>query len=284
MVEYQNGGFHVQLFSDGTKVRTGEGLPDFPESIDVKITNQCDMACPYCHESSVPEGKHADLDVLLEVLEGLPAGVELAIGGGNPLAHPHLVNFLEDLKVRGLIANITINQGHLGPYRALINRLIDSELVKGIGLSVWHKNYKEVEAIAKLSPNVVAHVIAGVNTPDVIDELLAVGVSKVLVLGYKQFGFGVHYFSPDVELKKDAWKSHLRSLFSKCTLSFDNLAIEQLNVREHFTEEGWNEFYMGDDFTFTMYIDAVTQNYAPTSRSNDRTRFSQKTLFEYFKK
>lgn len=41
---------------------------------------------------------------------------------------------------------------------------------------------------------------------------------------------------------------------------------------------------MGDDFKYTMYIDAVNEQYAPTSRSNDRKLFSELTLLEYFNK
>ena len=65
-------------------------------------------------------------------------------------------------------------------------------------------------------------------------------------------------------------------------VSFDNLAIEQLDVKRLFTNKGWDKFYMGDDFCSTMYIDAIKQNYAPTSRSSDRRSFDQYTLLEYF--
>jgi hypothetical protein len=84
----------------------------------------------------------------------------------------------------------------------------------------------------------------------------------------------------DTELKK--WYRKLPLLIGKCTISFDNLAIEQLKVKRLFTHDGWNKFYMGDDFVFTMYIDAVNQQYAPTSRSNTRKSFSECTLEEFF--
>ena len=70
----------------------------------------------------------------------------------------------------------------------------------------------------------------------------------------------------------------------KTILSFDNLAIEQLNIKRLFTDQGWNDFYMGDDFSFTMYIDAVKQEYAQTSRSKKRTKFENCSLIEYFQK
>ena len=96
IAEYKNGNTTTAIFSNGTKIRSYEGTPiyDHPESIDVKITNYCDLNCAFCHEKSNLEGQHADLDRLLEVLSELPKGVELAIGGGNPLDHPDLVRFL----------------------------------------------------------------------------------------------------------------------------------------------------------------------------------------------
>lgn len=50
---YRNGNYDVLIFEDGTKVRKND-LDFFeaesPESMDIKITNQCDMGCPMCHE------------------------------------------------------------------------------------------------------------------------------------------------------------------------------------------------------------------------------------------
>ena len=90
IAKYTNGNTVVTILSDGTKIREYEGDPVIlhPESIDVKITDYCDMGCAYCHESSTTSGSHADLKTLLGIIHDLPAGVELAIGGGNPLSHP----------------------------------------------------------------------------------------------------------------------------------------------------------------------------------------------------
>ena len=65
--EYINGNYKVRLFSDGTKIRFSnddEFHPEFPESIDLKITNRCDLRCLMCHEKSTPNGKNADLNNL----------------------------------------------------------------------------------------------------------------------------------------------------------------------------------------------------------------------------
>lgn len=284
IIKYENGNTQVTIFKDGTKIREYESSPEIihPESIDVKITNYCDMGCLYCHESSTTNGVHGDLDKLIEVINCLPSGVELAIGGGNPLSHPHLITFLQSLKQKGIIANITINQGHLKVYQKMIEYLIKDELVKGVGISITNNNFNYVKPLLSLTDNIVYHIIAGVNKFEVVERLIELGICKVLVLGYKTFGFGEIFYSEEVGKGIKSWKEKLPSLIGRCTLSFDNLSIEQLNVKRLFTHEGWNKFYMGDDFCFTMYIDAVKQEYAPTSRSKERKSFSECSLLEYF--
>lgn len=285
LIKYQNGNTTVTILEDGTKIREYEGTPIIrtPESIDVKISNYCDMNCLYCHESSTTKGVHGNLSKLLTVLEELPVGVELAIGGGNPLSHPDLIPFLETLRSKGLIANITINQGHLKPYQDLILNLIRENLVKGVGISITNNNFTYIKPLLSISNNIVYHLIAGVNKFDIVNKLIELGgYCKILILGYKQFGFGVDYYSAEINTNIKRWYRNLYSLIGKCILSFDNLAIEQLNVKRLFTEEGWNKFYMGDDFCFTMYIDAVKQEYAPTSRSNTRKSFEDCSLLNYF--
>jgi len=278
--QYQNGNTTVTLYDDGTKIREYENIPKvvFPESIDVKITDYCDLGCSYCHESSTRAGIHGDLDELLKVLSVLPAGIEIAIGGGNPLSHPNLIEFLVELKRIGIIANITVNQGHLKTHVALITYLQDEGLIKAIGISITSNNFTYVNLLE--NNNTVFHVISGVNKIDILDQLIG---EKVLILGYKQFGFGIKHYSEAIEKEIRNWYMYLPKYLGKIHLSFDNLAIEQLNVKRFFTEEGWNKFYMGDDFQFTMYIDAVKQEYAPTSRSKERKSFSEVGLLEYFR-
>ena len=50
-------------------------------------------------------------------------------------------------------------------------------------------------------------------------------------------------------------------------VSFDNLALEQLHIKEQMSQGAWESRYMGDDGQFTMYIDAVKMEYAPSSVS-----------------
>ena len=54
-------------------------------------------------------------------------------------------------------------------------------------------------------------------------------------------------------------------------------------LQQHLTPKQWDEFYMGDDGKFTMYVDAVKQEYARSSTSLDRVAFDKAGLLDYFK-
>jgi hypothetical protein len=68
------------------------------------------------------------------------------------------------------------------------------------------------------------------------------------------------------------------------TVSFDNLAIKQLEVRNIMSAEDFNHFYMGDDGQFTMYVDTVKQEYAVSSVSTERYSYTDETIEEMFAK
>lgn len=91
----------------------------------------------------------------------------------------------------------------------------------------------------------------------------------MLILGYKHLRRGNDYFAADqteIENKQHWLYENLEDIADKFkVVSFDNLAIEQLQVKRLLTDEEWNEFYMGDDSEFTYYIDMVERKFAKNS-------------------
>jgi len=53
-------------------------------------------------------------------------------------------------------------------------------------------------------------------------------------------------------------------------VSFDNLAISQLDLKAQVSDDVWSELFQGEDSTHTFYIDAVKQEVAGTSTSAKR--------------
>lgn len=269
--KYKNGNYSVAIFDDGTKIRhTKEEKfnANFPECMDIKITNYCDRGCLYCHEASSEDGKHGDI-LNVDFINILKPYTELAIGGGNPLSHPDLLEFLKLLKEKHIIANMTVNQRHFEENINYIDNLIKNDLIKGLGISLINPTDSFIEKVKKY-PNTVIHVINGIVKLENLKLLYGKDL-KILILGYKQFRRGKEYYSNKIETNKQGIYDNLKEIIDNFkVVSFDNLAIEQLEVKRLLTEDEWNSFYMGDDGQFTMYIDMVNKQFARCSVSDKR--------------
>ena len=266
---YKNGNFATKIFSDGTKIRETEDdefIPEFAENMDIKISNYCDMGCKFCHEGSTKNGKHGDV-LNQKFIETLHPYQEVALGGGDATSHPDLIPFLHKLKDRKVIVNMTVNQQHFEQKQELIKKLVDEKLIYGLGVSLVNPTDEFISLIQKY-PNAVIHVINGILTPSDIETLSDKNL-KMLILGYKQLRRGNEWYSENHEntITKQMWlKENLGSIIEHFkVVSFDNLAIEQLEVQRLMSQEEWNEFYMGDDSEFTYFIDMVEKKFAKNS-------------------
>lgn len=266
---YINGNVRTIIFDDGTKIRETEDdefKPAFAENMDIKLCNRCNMGCKFCHEGSIPDGKLGDI-LNEKFIDTLHPYQETALGGGNILEHPDLIPFLRKLKEKKVIANTTLHQVHFEQNIDLIKHLVEEELIYGLGVSLVNPTDEFIEKIQQF-PNAVIHVINGVLKPSDIEALENKNL-KILILGYKQLRRGNEWYSEDHEniIKKQMWlKENLGDIISKFkVLSFDNLAIEQLNIRRLLTQEEWDEFYAGDDGSNTYYIDMVERKFARSS-------------------
>lgn len=270
MGSYKNGNYKVSIYSDGTKIRENDLdnlTPSFPENIDLKITNYCDAGCLYCHEDSTKQGLHGNLNV--DFIETLQPFTELAIGGGNPLDHPDLISFLEKLKHRNIIANLTINQIHFQRNQDLVEEIVARGLAYGIGVSMIKPTDSFISQVKKYK-NAIVHTINGV-TPLGYYEQIGGNQIKILVLGYKHLRRGVDFYSNSVKKNMDELDSNIERLATLFpVISFDNLALEQLSMKKKISPKYWEEFYMGDDGKYTMYVDLVEQEFSKSSTCMER--------------
>lgn len=286
---YQNGNYTVRILSDGTKIRQTDDdkfIPDRPESFDILLTKSCDMNCSYCHEAATPDGKHGEI-MDANFMRYIKPYTELAIGGGNVLEHPDFIPFLELCKEKKLIPSITLHQEHFMKNLDLLSDLRDRKLIYGLGVSLVYPTDEFVNAVREF-PNAVIHIIAGIVSKTSLEKLYSRGL-KLLILGYKQFRKGkTHYKSSvDTQVRIDCginWlKDNIKDIISKFdVVSFDNLAIKQLDIKSIMSPEEWDQFYMGDDGQFTMYIDTVNKEFAVSSTSKKRYPYTDETMEEMF--
>ena len=272
---YKNGNYTVGIDAEtGTKIRFNKEnymRADRPESIDLKISNMCNMGCPMCHEQSTPDVALADLNHPL--FDSAPEWCELALGGGNVFTHPYLVPFLQRMRDKHVICNITVHLQHFKDYHSIILQLQNAKLIHGVGVSVNEPISEEDIDLIAATPNAVVHTIAGIMTVNSLMLMANKGL-KLLILGYKMYGRGAGYAATNgmlIRMHIDSLARalpRLRNYFK--LISFDNLAVKQLNVKNIVSEEEYDTFYMGDDATATFYIDAVKMEYAPSSTSARR--------------
>lgn len=274
---YKNGNMRTRIFSDGTKIRETEDdefIPEFAENMDIKISNYCDMGCKFCHEGSTKNGKHGDI-LNQRFIETLHPYQEVALGGGDATSHPDLVPFLHKLKDRKVIVNMTVNQRHFEQKQELIKKLVDEKLIYGLGVSLVNPTDEFISLIQQY-PNAVIHVINGILKPSDV-EILSDKNLKILILGYKQLRRGGDWYSEDHEniTVKQMWlKKNLENIIEHFkVVSFDNLAIEQLEVQRLMSLEEWDEFYMGDDSEFTYFIDMVEKEFSKNSTAPLNERY-----------
>ncbi len=284
IAQYKNGNYNVMLYNDGTKIRFNNEdymEAEFPESIDCKISNRCDMGCPMCHEQSVPNDALANLNH--PIFDSLHAGTELALGGGNVLEHIGLENFLTRMRDQGVICNMTIHLDHFIRKFETIQGYVNSNLIHGVGISINTPISDEVINYLVRVPNLVVHVIAGIVPWETLVKLSNHNI-KLLILGYKTWGRGIQYAENHNEIQQNIHTLEMRLPYLMehfALVSFDNLALEQLHMRDHVSEEEWEKCYMGDDGTHTMYLDMVEEKYAVSSVSTREPIFSNdiKDLF-----
>lgn len=284
--EWQNGNALVRLFDDGTRIIDcpEEALRlEWPLNIDVRVSTRCAFGlnpatgkavCSFCHESARTDGEECDYYGLAGVLREVPAGTEIAIGMNHWSAG--FQEFLEVCADRGLICNVTVNQGMLHTYNARLQHMVKEGLVHGVGVS-YREGMKDVPSWLLDYPNTVVHVIAGIDQIDDVLELSGKGVKKVLVLGEKDFGFNAGRVDLRSRRHRD-WLIYLPELFKSFkVVSFDNLALEQTKPQRFLAQDQWKSLYQGEH---SFYINAVDRTFSPSSRSPEKVPYG--SVRDYF--
>ena len=142
--------------------------------------------------------------------------------------------------------------------------------------------------------NSVLHVIIGIDDiGEILSFLQTIPIPKVLLLGFKNLRKGKLYLQKSFDTVQHSTREWYRLLpvFSheivssqRGVVAFDNLALEQLNVRRILTERQWSRMYQGNDGSHTFYLDAVEEEFAKSSTATERHSFSDYTVKEMFQK
>lgn len=199
----------VRLIDDGWATATETPTFSAPTLVDLQITERCNTGCPHCYASAITGGEHVAWDDLRMVVDQLhDCGVcQLAIGGGEPLLHPNLVDLLALCHDRGIVPNLTTagNEFTRDNLRAI------SRSCGAIGMSLegvgpefdrWRRFGFERFRSAILTtrdagiPTVLQITLSAANLPQ-LDEMVDFCLGNdhlygVIFLAYKNVGRGTH--------------------------------------------------------------------------------------------
>lgn len=281
----KNGNYWVSYSPRGERLRFSLHdkplKPDYPELIDLHITNKCEHNCSFCYQASNKEAQHADIEFIKKLFNSLDdlynPRIEFAIGGGNILLYPDLEELFEYLNSKGHFINTTLNAKDL-PTLANNKKLFNlfNKYVKGVGISVSSmedvalaKKFAEkyIEGIddngeyidpkekIEFKPYTVIHLIPEYlgfeKSTDYVNTLRH--YYSFLFLGYKRLGRGLNISAPKLteeELKILCNRSGSTSI-DTC---FANTYKETLE--KFFSTRNTITYYEGE---FSMYVDAVNK-------------------------
>lgn len=171
---------------------------EVPELVDLSVGNWCAQGCRYCYRGSTTEGGWASLQVLQGIQRALASlgTFELALGGGEPMAHPELPRLLQQSNTGGLRLNITTrNLNWFKRPHPEWNALNDKIAAFGFSVDTVKQAQAAIAAFgaANILHKLNLQVVVGAVAPETIQAIVQVarsGHARVTLLGYKTTGFG----------------------------------------------------------------------------------------------
>lgn len=208
---YKNGNYWYG-YDYGSKIRVStsvkECIPEYPELVDLKITNACNNGCSFCYANSNILGKHAELRLLRNLIGSFRNPTEFVLGGGNVLLYPDLEELLRHIIKNRHYASTTLHVNDL------VLMMEDKELyalfkayIMALGISITEASQMNVvlkyeNKLKKLVSDVKIHLIPeliGVDeTLEILDMIKGTSIG-CLFLGYKSIGRGVSFTPQKLE-------------------------------------------------------------------------------------
>lgn len=267
---------------NGEKIRLSDteyNKSTYPELVDLKITDYCPYGCEFCYQSSTKKGLHASLDSIKKIVNELADKqvFEIALGGGEPTMHPDFIEILQYISDNQITVNFTTYSTAWLNNKNIVDAV--NRYVSAIGVSIH--NLKDINKFNKIKQKidhgqkiVAQHVLNSTTlneTCNIINDIIS-NNGDILLLGFKDFGFGLNYQKNNFSVKNFTFnlKLILDNLQNKYfTISVDTKVVQEykkvlmdvLNV---------NPILMtAEEGKFSCYIDAVTNKISESSYSNN---------------
>jgi hypothetical protein len=255
-----------------------------PELVDLKITERCTKGCAFCLDDSTLDGKHANIDTIKHIIDVLASlhVLEIAIGGGEPTSHPNIKEIIK----YAYLNKISVSLSTTNIDWIINNVKFINSYCGGIGISC--ANAKEVKTLLgklygkNVLHKITIHIVLGTLDRDefakILDELSNVKYcNRVLLLAPKSIGRGETYKFQDYSWWLEEVKKYERLIYR---VSIDTeLARLFENELKDTSGELSPILYDTTDGKFSMFIDAVNMEIAPSSFSDQKVKIDG-NLFE----
>jgi pyrroloquinoline quinone biosynthesis protein E len=105
----------------------GNPETDSPQSLHIDVTNRCPLNCAACYKipGEIVEMQYHQWQQLIREAEQLKV-FQIAIGGGEPMVHPNIVRFVQQVAQTEM--SVTITSSGFGLSAELLDELIESGL------------------------------------------------------------------------------------------------------------------------------------------------------------
>ena len=266
----------------GSKIRFSlDESPDpgedpVPALVDLKITQWCGETCNFCYQGSTTRGKHAEFERVRDLLSAMgKSGVfEVALGGGEPTAHP---NFVEILRA-ACDAEITPNFTTFRATNVIRDAAVGDAVAKYCGsfafssldseeiawASAWNKEH--------VHPTATLQVPMGCYPRDLVATMIGKACDSdvpVTLLGYKPVGRAKGHPPVDYSWIVD-WLTagkiadRIRGDAAGIEFGADTVFVDQM--RGKLDAAGVAECLLaGREGALSCYVDAVSGTMGPCS-------------------
>lgn len=278
---------HWLLFdrADGTKLRLPKGkeavhYSDYPELLDVKITDKCSMNCKFCYQGSTENGKEMDhirkLYQYVNIIAELQP-LEVAIGGGEPMEYGPIWSFVHSLKEKGIVVNMTTRRLDL-----LASKSDVWSCLSGVGYSTESVTLAKrgLDVIKKAYPDdyrkkLVIHLAVGTMPLTSIVEIMKWAKTEyieVLLLDYKTDGRGSSFTPYDYHALVTCLQSNFMSghYWDGPKLGIDTPLAAKFGDEFQNSLKVHPKLFSKREGAFSMYLDLVEGTFAQASYGHEK--------------
>ena len=288
LTKYRNGNYAVMMGYDGTKIRLcaeGTYKPKFPEIVELRVTNRCDVGCPYCYDNASPNGLHGDI-LNDSFIKSIPKGVEVEISGGNPMTHPNLCELITTLHSNGCPVCLVLNQKHFMDNYDAVEFLCENDFVYRVKASSNEPTPEFISAVKRID-RVFVSVITGVINRPMLERLYDKQI-KLFICGYRKFRRGATYYLGDVGVLLDARTQWLSDSFDDIVKHFDVVELDRNAVKmlvQDTSSISDAVNMLGKEGEFNMFVDCVGKKFgSDVSAHLEKYDHTKDTIFDMFNK